>query len=163
MKKTAYLLAAAAAIAALTMYLTRPEPTPAERLSDAVQEAGEAAQDAAKELADAAEETVAALQKETEAKADELRSEAAVAMDALSKKVTETSATAQQEMENFISDWRSTGIVTENGIDFDAAVASVNETDLDAETKKQINNLLTFLRDLPGEAAAKLEALEKAL
>ena len=152
MQKTLIWVVAAAAIAAAIYAMTRPEPTPAERLSDAAQEAGEAAKDAVQELANAAEDTLDAVQNEAEA-----------SMSALSAELTAASEETRTALEGLVQDWQDTGIITENGLDFDAATAAINEADLDDSTKAELNGLLAFIRDLPGETQAKMDALKDAL
>lgn len=151
------------AVGAVIFALNRPEPTPAERLSEAADEAGQAAQDAIEELSDAAEETVAAVQKDAEAKAEEIQNSAAEAMDSLSAELNAASEETRKELDRLMQDWRETGIVTDEGIDYDAAMTAVDETEMDADTKTEVNKVLAFIRDLPGEAKAKLDALEQSL
>ncbi len=163
MQKSALLTAAVIVVGVVVYSLTRPEPTPAERLSEAAQEVGDATRDAAEELAAVAEETVEAVQDQTEAKVDEMQNDAAEVVDAISKELTTASADARTQLETLVQEWRDTGIVSDEGIDFDAAIAAVNATELDSETKLQVNGLLESMRDLPGDAKMKLEALENSL
>lgn len=163
MNKTILVAVAVIAAAALIFALTRPEPTPTERLSDAVQEAGDAAQDAVEELSTAVEDTVEAVQKEAETKAEEIQNSASEAMGSISAELEAASENTRKELDALIQDWKDTGIVTDAGIDFEAAINAVNELDIDVATKTGVNKILAFVRDLPGEAKAKLETLEKAL
>lgn len=157
-------IAAAAIILVAVVYApTQPEPVPAERLSDAAQDAGEAAQNTFGELATAAEETAEALQEEVEATIAELQGDVTEAMDAVSAGLTAASEETQNKLKMFVPEWRDSGIVTDEGVDFDAAMASVNDADLSSETKTEINKVLAFIPDLPREARAKLEVLENSL
>ena len=58
MQRVVILAVLAIAAGAVIFALNRPEPTPAERLSDAVQDVGDAAEDVVEELAAVAEDTV---------------------------------------------------------------------------------------------------------
>ena len=143
--------------------LTRPEPTPSEKLAEAAQDAGEAAKDALDDLAGAADEAATALRKEVESKTEELQAEAESLAEAFTAELSEQSAKAQEEMEKLQKDWRATGIVTDDGIDFNAAIAAIEKSDLDDDSKKQLTAVIEFLRDTPGEAKAKLDAFEATM
>ncbi len=163
MKNIVIVALAVIAIGAAVFLLNKPEPTPAERLSDAVQDVGEAAQDVVEEVTAAAEETVVAAQKEAEARADELQDQAASALEAVSTEVASISDETRKELEGLLQEWRNSGIITDDGIDFDAAVSAINASDLDADTKSQMVEIVAFIRDLPGDVEANLRALEQAL
>lgn len=143
--------------------LTRPEPTPVERLSEAAREAGDALSDAADDLTSATGEAAEALQVEAEAHIEELEANVAMLSNTISEQMTETSGEVRKEIESLIADWRETGIVTDNGIDFDAAIGAVNTSEMPTETKTQVIAFMEFLRDTPGDAKVKLEELEKSL
>lgn len=163
MQKTLVVIAALIAVGAVIFALNRPEPTPAEKLSDAVEDVGDATQELVEELATAAEETAEAAQKEVEAKVEELQSEAATTLEAVAAEVTAMSEDRRKELEGLVQEWRDSGIVTDEGIDFDAAITAVNESQLEADSKAQLVEFLTFVRDLPGDAQANLQALEQSL
>jgi uncharacterized protein (DUF885 family) len=163
MKKIGLIAVVAVVVAAAIYTFTRPEPTPAERLSEAAQEAGDALSDAADDLTSATGEAAETLQAEAEAKMEEFEASANTLSDTISEQMTITSDEARQEIESLISDWRETGIVTENGIDFDAALSAVESSQMSTETKEQVTAFVEFLRDTPGDAKVKLEELEKSL
>ena len=163
MQKIGLIVVATVVVAAAIYALTRPEPTPAERLSEAAQEAGDALSDAAGDLTSATSEAAEALQVEAEAKMEEIESSAAILRDTISGQMTETSGEVRKEIESLIADWRETGIVTDNGIDFDAAISAVDTSEIPIETKTQVIAFMEFLRDTPGDAKVKLEELEKSL
>ncbi|MFK7875683.1 MAG: hypothetical protein AB8B71_07855, partial [Paracoccaceae bacterium] len=151
-------------VAAAAIYaLTRPEPTPAERLSEAAQEAGGTLSDAVDDLTSAAGEAAEALRVESKAQMEELEASATILSDTISGQMNETSGEVRKEIESLIADWRETGIVTDNGIDFDAAISSVDTSEMPTETKTQVIAVMEFLRDTPGDAKVKLEELEKSL
>lgn len=163
MKNSLVFFVAVIAVAAVVFVLNKPEPTPAEKLGDAVQDVGEAAQDVAEEISATAEETVDAVQKEAAARADELQDYAVEAMEAVSKEVAKTSADTRRELEVLLQEWRNSGIVTDEGIDFDAAIAAINASSLDDESKSQMIGIVAFVRDLPGDVQSNMQALEKLL
>ena len=151
------------AIGVAIFALTRPEPTPKERLAEAAEQAADAAEKAVDAVTDAATEAGEAVQKDLTETAKEIESEASEAMVALVEEVTAVSQETRGHLTDLIARWRETGIVTEDGIDFDAAIAAVEAGDLDAETKSQVTKMIEMLRDAPGEAKAKLEQLEAVL
>ena len=163
MKKIALIAVVTVVVAAAIYTFTRPEPTPAERLSEAAQEAGDALSDAADDLTSATGEAAEALQVEAEAKMEEIESSAAILRDTISGQMTETSGEVRKEIESLIADWRETGIVTDNGIDLDAAISAVDKSEIPIETKTQVIAFMELLRDTPGDAKVKLEELEKSL
>ena len=151
------------AAGAVIFALNRPEPTPAERLSDAVQDVGDAAEDVVEELAAVAEDTVEAAKSEVEAKSEELQGQAATALEAVTAEVTQMSEDTRSQLEGLLQEWRDSGIVTDDGIDYDAATAAINASELSADAKTELIGLLTFVRDLPGDVDANLQALEQSL
>lgn len=163
MNKVLVALVATAAVAAIIYAVTRPEPTPAERLSEAAQEASDAAKDAVQDLSEAAEETVDAVRKEAEAKTEEIEDETAAAMEAVSAELDATTSEVKKELDVLLEEWRASGIVTDEGIDFNAAIEAVETSELEAETKSKVQAVIEFIRDAPGEAKEKLEALQASI
>jgi hypothetical protein len=53
--------------------------------------------------------------------------------------------------------------VTEDGIDFAAATAAVDASDLSADAKTKVVAVLNALRDAPGAMGEKLDALKTLL
>jgi hypothetical protein len=163
MQKTILIIVAAGALIATLYYVTRPEPTPADRLSDAIEDVGQAARDSAEQLANAANEAAEALQSQVESKSDELQSQAEEVTVALATRLSDTTQDAQDRLTALMQIWRETGIVTDSGIDFDAAIAAVEETDMSTDERAQVISILEFVRDAPGAAQRKMTALETAL
>lgn len=161
-KMVLWIVVAGAAVAVL-YFATRPEPTPADRVSAAVEQAGQAAQDAAEEIGDAATEAANALQQEVEDNAAELQDQAATAADAVASQISQTSQEAKDRLTALMQIWRDTGIVTESGIDFDAAISAVEQTDMGTDARMQLVRVLEFIRNAPGDAKTKLAAIDKAL
>ena len=151
------------AVGALAYVAMKPEPTPQERLQDAAEQAGEAVQEAAESVSEAATDAGDAIKQQAETTAEELASQMAETVAALSEQVNATAQETRDGLKALIAEWKSSGIVTDNGVDFEKAAAALEESDLSEEAKTQGKALLEFLRDAPGEASAKLKELEAAL
>ena len=74
-----------------------------------------------------------------------------------------TTSEVKKELDVLLEEWRASGIVTDDGIDFGAAIEAVETSQLEAETKSQIKTIIEFVRDAPGEAKEKLEALQASI
>lgn len=153
MQKSLYWIIATGAVIVGIYVATQPEPTPAERLSEAVEKSGQ-------QLAEAATDAAETLQQNVEGGASEISASAA---EALSSQLAETSQEAKDRFGALMQIWRETGIVTETGVDFDAAISAVEETDMSTDARMQLTRVLVLLRDMPGNASEKLTALEDAL
>lgn len=150
-------------VAVAVFFVTRPEPTPQERLAEAAQDASDAIQSAAEELSSAAEEAGDAVREEIETTAEDLSDQMAETAAVLAEEVSDTAVETRSALSEAIEAWRASGIITDDGIDYDAAIATLAESDLSDETKSQMTSLLELLRDAPGEATQKLAELEAAL
>ena len=148
---------------ALAYVALKPEPTPQERLEEAAEQAGEAVQEAAESVSEAATEAGDAIKQQAETTTEELTAQMAETAAALAEQVNATAQETRDGLKALIADWKSSGIVTDGGIDFKKATTALEESDLSAEIKTQGKALLDFLRDAPGEASAKLKELEAAL
>lgn len=135
MRKIFLLLIFAVAVAAIIYAVSRPEPTPTERLSDALQEAS-----------DAVEETVGDMSS---------------AMSEITTEITNSTAETLEEFSGLLQSWRETGIITESGVDFEAAAAEIRASDMDDAAKEQSLKLIELLRSAPEEANAQLRAIEE--
>lgn len=62
-----------------------------------------------------------------------------------------------------LADWKATGIVTEDGIDFVAATAAAQASDLSTDPKANVIAVMNALRDAPGALEDKLSALNAFL
>ncbi|MFC3612897.1 hypothetical protein ACFORG_03905 [Lutimaribacter marinistellae] len=164
MNKTAIIgILAVAAIGIAIFALTRPEPTPQERLSDAVGEASGAVEDAVKALGDAANEARDAAADELQAATTELQDSAINMAATVMEQVNSSAQETKEELRRLMEEWKSSGVVTEEGINFDNALATVEASNLSARSKDLITELLSSLQSLPAEATAKLAELEAAL
>ncbi len=159
MQRNIVLIAAGVVVVGLAVVLLRPEPTPEDKLRDAAEQAGEAAREAAGALGEAVSDATETATAELENASQQL-SDSAVEMV---ESVAEASEATRASLTGLIEEWRASGIITEDGIDFDAALAAVEISELDQDTKTQISALLAALRDAPAEAQAKLQELEALL
>ncbi len=75
----------------------------------------------------------------------------------------DTTTQLSQEASELVTAWNEAGIVTEDGIDFDQAIAAVNASDFDAETKKKITDLITEVRNSPETFDKFLQELKAVL
>lgn len=155
------------AIAVVAFYaLNRPEPeppTPKERLSEAAEDIREATQEAAEAVSDAAEDASEALANSTSVSVSEMKAKVAETYADVAVRVANTSQETQTQLTRFLADWKASGIVTEDGIDFDKAVAAVEESDLSVAAKANVTAVLTALRNAPGAFEEKLDALKTLL
>ena len=151
-------------VAAVAIYFaTRPEPTPTERLADAAEDAADAIQDAADEVSEAASEAGEAIGAEIEETTENMSAQMAEATAGLAEQVSGASEETRAALSETVDSWRATGIITDEGIDYDAATAAVAESDFSDETKSQMTSIIEFLRTAPGEATDMLAELETAL
>ena len=156
----------AAIVGGLVFVLNRPEPappTPKERLAEAAEDIREATQEAVEAASDAAEDAGEALASSTKEAVEEMNAEVAEAYAGVAERVALTSQGTQAQMARFLADWKATGIVTEDGIDFTAAKAAVDASDLSTDAKANVTAVLSALRDAPGAIEDKLDALKTLL
>ncbi len=152
-----------ALVFAVFFFMNQPEPTPEERLEDAAQQAGEAAKDAVDALKDAANEATGALAEDLSKSAEEIAGQLEAASADLSARISNSSAEAQAALDQMVSDWKATGILTEEGIDFDKANDAIVSSDLPDEAKSQLALVLNFLKAAPGAFDARVKEVESAL
>ncbi|MCV6823900.1 MULTISPECIES: hypothetical protein [Halocynthiibacter] len=128
----------AAVVGGVYYWQTKPEPTPAERIEKALNDAGDAAKEAQEALKDGA--TMAG--KDLQAKMEETAAEFA---ESIGMTVEQMSA----EVTGLVEKWEQEGILTENGFDYNKATDAVNDSTLAQDTKDQIDALLEQIRDTP--------------
>ena len=156
----------AAVVGGLVFALNRPEPpppTPKERLTEAAEEIREATQEAIAAASDATEDASEALASDAEKVVDEMKAEVAEAYAGVAERVAHTSQQTQAQLARMLADWKATGIVTEDGIDFVAATAAVQASDLSTDAKANVIAIMNALRAAPGAVENKLDALHALL
>ena len=164
----AVLLAAAGASA--YYILTRPEPTPAERLENAAQEAGDAVGEAAQAVTEAASEAVQnATQQANEAassvsqQASDAADQASAAVDTAAQAANEQIAALGDQGNALIQSWQDSGILTEAGFDYDKMMTAVQASPLTESVKAEAATILADIKAAPDTFAEKFEELKKLL
>jgi uncharacterized membrane protein len=156
-------LVAIAAVAGILFFILRPEPTPQERLADAAEQAADAARDAAREIADAASDAGNTVRQDLDKAAGGMSESLADAAEVFAEQIAEASDTTRDRIIQVKEELRSRGAVTDEGIDFDAAIDFVEASDLTADIKADLVAFLEQLRDTPDALTAQIQAFEKAL
>lgn len=145
------LLGAAIVVAGFFLF-DKPEPTPEDRLKEALENVGDASQEAAKAAADVVGEVGQAIS----------TSASQAAMD-MAAAATQLSNSSKVELEKMLTEWKAKGIVTEEGFDFEKAATAIKESDLSEATKTQIDQVLEAFRKAPEAFNAQLNELMKQL
>lgn len=149
--------------AGVIYFLDRPEPTPQERLSEAAEQAGEAAEEAVEALSEAAQEVGEDLANSTRETAEDMKAKVSIALAEVAEQVARASEETQAQLRQFLEEWKAAGIMTEDGIDFAKAKAAVEASDLSADAKANVSAVLKALQDAPGAFEEKLDALRTLL
>lgn len=142
----------AAIVVAGVMFLNKPEPTPEERLKDAIENIGDATKDAAEAATDAAEDV-----------AEAMATSAANAANEMAEYATKLSSDTKAQLEEKLTDWKESGIISDDGFDFGKATTALEESNLSEAAKKQITDILEALRDTPDDFKVQMDELKKQL
>lgn len=140
------------AVLTLVYYMSRPEPTPTERLEDAISDAESALKDAGEAISESVADVRAGLEADFKTATAEL-----------SEMVAASAETMSAEATKLIAAWQDAAIVTEDGFDFENAIKAVENSSLDGEKKDRIITLLHDIRDAPEMAAEKLREIRAEL
>ncbi len=169
MSRTLIIGIAIAAIGAGAYYiLNHPEPTPAEQLQSAAEDAADAASEAASAAQDAANE---ALQNATEQaseaassisdQAAELAEQAGQTATDLADQAGEQVASLSSEGQELLSSWIEEGALTLQNFDYDKMVAAVQESTLTQDVKTQAIKILDEIKASPETIALKIQELQQ--
>lgn len=150
-------------IGGIVFALNRPEPTPQERLQDAVKDTAESVKEAGEAVKDAVGEAAESVAKDVEKAASEASENVSQAIASLSEEIAASTEQSKEQITTLIGEWKDSGIITEDGVDFDKASQAVDESSLSDENKKKAKSILSALRDAPGAFSEKLAKLEAAL
>lgn len=142
----------AAVVVAGYLIFNKPEPTPEERLKSALEDAGAAAQDAA----DAAADAVSGVGEALAISASEAATEMATYVEKLSLE-------SKAKFEAELAEWKETGIISDNGIDFEKAAIEVQNSDLSISVQAQINDILEAMQKAPDSFNEQLKELMRQL
>ncbi|WP_171121415.1 MULTISPECIES: hypothetical protein [unclassified Ruegeria] len=149
MSRTIVLGVVVAAIGAgIYYYLNQPEPTPAERLQSAAQDAGDAVSDAVESV--------------TEQASDATDQAGQAAADLANQAGEEVAALAEQG-QDLLNSWIEEGTLTVQNFDYDAMVASVQDSALAQDMKTKAISILDEIKASPELFAAKLQELQALL
>lgn len=180
MSRTLILGIVIAALGAGAYYLlNQPEPTPAEQVqsatedaSEAVTEAASAAQEAASDALDSATEQAseaasAVTEQVSEAassvtdQATEAAEQAGQAATDLADQAGEQVASLANQGQELVSSWIEDGSLSLQNFDYDKMVASVQESTLAQDLKTQAIKILDDIKASPETIALKIQELQQ--
>jgi len=152
------------------MYLNQPEPTPAEKLESAAQQASEAVNEAATAVTEAASQALSDATDQASEAASSAVEQAGEAADQASQTATDlanqagdqVAALAGQGQELFNS-WVQEGMLTAEQFDYDKMVDAVQNSQLSQDIKAQVIKILDDIKAAPETAALKLQELRNLL
>ncbi len=139
----------------------------AEEVANAAASAVTAATEAANTAASAIGEAVNQTQDAAEEAAAQISESASTAQDTVTAAVDQAVTSTNEAISSRLGDVRAAfednGVLTEEGFDYDAAVALVEESELATGIKDQINRLLAAIRDSPDTISTNLATLKETL
>lgn len=158
-------------------YFNQTEQTPGEQLQDAAQDTADAVDDTANAAGDAANDAVIDAQEAVNDAVDTAQDAASDALDAATDQANEAAssvsdaadqageqvaALANQGQELFNS-WLQDGLLTGGEFDYDAMVASVQDSDLTQEIKTQAIQIFDEIKASPETLLQKIQDLRNLL
>lgn len=147
-------------------YLTQPEPTPAEKLQSAAEEAKEAVSDAVESISEQADQTGQAaseLAEKVEQAASDLAEQAGQTASDLADHASEQVAALTTQGQALLQQWVEDGTLSVQNFDYDALVASVQESDLSETLKTRAVEILDQIKESPQVIAEKIQELQTLL
>jgi len=160
MSRTILLAVVIAAIGAgFYYYFTQPEPTPAEQLQSAAQDAGDAVNEAANAVADQASEAASSIAEQASDAADQ----AGQTATDLANPAGEEVASLANQGQDLVNSWLEDGSLTLENFDYDTMVASVQESSLAQDIKTQAIQILDDIKASPDTIATKFQELRDLL
>ncbi|MCG7518332.1 hypothetical protein [Ruegeria sp. Ofav3-42] len=160
MSRTILLAVFVAAIGAgIYYYLNQPEPTPAEQLQSAAQDAG----DAVNEAVDAATEQVNEAASSVADQASQAAEQAGQAATDLANQAGDQVASLAGQGQDLVNTWIEQGSLNVQNFDYDAMVASVQNSDLAQDLKDQAIKILDEIKASPQLIGEKIEELRTLL
>ncbi|WP_170413121.1 hypothetical protein [Ruegeria atlantica] len=145
--------------AGIYYYLNQSEPTPAEQLQSAAQEAGEAVNDAANAATEQASEAASSIADQ----ATEAAEQAGQAATDLANQAGDQVASLANQGQELMNSWIEDGTLSVQNFDYDAIVASVQESQLSQDLKTQALGILDEIKASPQLIAQKIEELRVLL
>lgn len=139
-------------IVGLAIWLNQPEPTPGERLNEAMEDAGDALKDATDAVSDSVKDV-----------SDQVSDGVQNATAEVAETISEQSEAFRNEADRLITAWEETGILTEDGYNHANAVKTIEESSLDGETKDQILTILQQINEAPDQFQQKIAEIKAIL
>lgn len=181
MSRLLLIVAIAAIGAGAYYYTTRPDPTPAEKLQAAAEDATEAvgeaasavqeaATDAVNEATEQASEAASSLADQATEAASSVTSEASETANDLAEQANDAAAQAGDQVaaltaqgQDLLNTWVQDGMLTAQNFDYDAMVASVKDSALAESVKTQVIQILDDIKASPETVVAKVQDLRALL
>lgn len=140
-------------------YLNQPEPTPAEQLQSAAQEAGEAVNDAVEAATEQASEAASSIADQ----ANEAAEQAGQAATDLANQAGDQVAALANQGQDLLNSWIEEGTLSVQNFDYDAMVTSVQDSQLSQDLKTKALGILDEIKASPQLIAQKIEELRVLL
>ncbi|WP_170760601.1 hypothetical protein [Ruegeria lacuscaerulensis] len=174
MSRTILLAVVIAAVGAgIYYYVSQPEPTPAEQLQSAAQDAGDAVSEAADAATDQAAEAASSISEQASDVAEQagqaatdLADQASDAAEQAGQTATDLTNQAGEEVaslanqgQDLFNSWIADGALTLDNFDYDTMVAAVQESTLAQDLKTQAIQILDDIKASPETIAVKIQEL----
>jgi len=160
MSRTILLAVVVAGIGAgIYYYLTQPEPTPAEQLQSAAEDAGDAVNEAAQGITEQATEAASSIAEQ----ATDAAEQTGQAATDLANQAGEEVAALTNQGQDLMNSWVEDGALTLQNFDYDTMVASVQESNLAQDIKTQAIQILDDIKASPETIAVKIQELQQLL
>ncbi|WP_109311528.1 MULTISPECIES: hypothetical protein [Ruegeria] len=140
-------------------YLNQPEPTPAESLQSAAQDAGAAVNDAVDAATEQASEAASSIADQ----ATEAAEQAGQAATDLADQAGDQVASLANQGQDLLNSWIEEGTLSVQNFDYDAMVASVQDSQLSQDLKTKALGILDEIKASPQLIAQKIEELRTLL
>jgi len=147
----------------LIFALTRPDPTPEERLEKAAKEAAASVREASDAVTEAVTKAKESIAKEAERTASNLSDAMTSTAALMAEEIASSADRTKDQLQAFLTEWKASGIITDEGIDYNKAIEAVDASNLSDEAKARTKRILGALRDAPGAFSARLTELETDL
>ncbi|NOD63303.1 MULTISPECIES: hypothetical protein [unclassified Ruegeria] len=151
-------------------YLNQPEPTPAERLQSAAEDASDALADAATAAQDAASDAVDAATEQASEAASSLTEQASEAASSVADQASEAAQQASDQVaaltgqgQELLNSWIAEGKLNPANFDYDGIMTSLEESTLAADLKEQAIKIVNDIKASPETIAQKIQELTNLL
>ena len=151
-------------------YLNQPEPTPAEGLETAAEEAAGAVTDAASSAQDAASDAVDAATEQAAEAASSLADQASEAASSVADQAADTAQEASDQVaalagqgQELLNSWIQEGKLDPTNFDYDGIMASLQDSTLATDLKDQAIKIVNDIKDSPETIVQKTQELTNLL